>query len=45
MNVILAVVGVIVVDDKLDIVNVQAAGRHVSCHQDTCGPGPEVFEK
>jgi hypothetical protein len=40
VDVVLAVVGIIVVYDKLDVVHVQTAGRHVCCHQDTRGSGP-----
>ena len=42
VDVVLAVVGVVVVDDELDIVHVQPTGSNVSGHQDIRGPGPEV---
>jgi hypothetical protein len=44
VDVILAVVGIIVVDDKLDVVHVQAAGSHVSGHQNTRGSGSAQTE-
>jgi hypothetical protein len=34
MNVVLAIVGVVVVDDKLHVVHVQTSGRHVRGNQD-----------
>jgi hypothetical protein len=40
MDVVLAVVRVVVVDDKLDVVHVQAAGRHIRSYQNTCGSRP-----
>ena len=42
VDVVLAVVGVVVVDDELDIVHVQPTGSYVCGHQDVGGPGPEV---
>jgi hypothetical protein len=44
VDVVLAVVGIIVVDDKLDVVHVQTAGRHVCGHQNTRGSGPAQTE-
>ena len=43
MNVVLAVVGVVVVDDELDIVHVQPSGSYVGGDKDgrTSGPGGE----
>ncbi len=44
VDVILAVVGIVVVDDKLDVVHVQTAGSHVSGHQNTRGSGSAQTE-
>ena len=32
------------VHDKIDVVNVNAAGRHISCHHDGATTGPEELE-
>ena len=37
MNVVLAVVGVVIVDDKLDVVHIQPPGSHVGGDKQTPG--------
>ena len=44
MNVILRIVGVIVVDDEFDVVDVQAAGGHIRGHQNGGGASPEFTQ-
>lgn len=44
MNVVLRVVGVVVVDDKLDIVHVQASGSDVRGHQNGGGSVLELSQ-
>jgi hypothetical protein len=41
VDVVLAVVGVVIVDDELYVIHVQTSGCHVCRHQNTCGPVPE----
>ena len=44
MNIILAIVGIIVVDDELDVVHVEAPGGHVGGDQDGGGAGLELSQ-
>ena len=44
MNVVLAVVGVVIVYDKLDVVHIQPPGCHVGGDQDGGGAGLELAE-
>ena len=44
VNVVLAVVGVVVVDDELNIVHVEATGGNISGNEDGGGSGLELFK-
>lgn len=40
MDVVLAVVGVVVVDHELDVIHIQATSSHVRGYENTGGSGP-----
>ena len=44
VNVVLAVVGVVVVDDELDVVHVEATGGNIGSNEDGCGTSLELAE-
>ena len=44
MDVILRVIGVIVIDNKLDIINVETSGSHVRSHEDGGGAPLELAQ-
>ena len=44
MDVVLAVVGVVIVDDKLDVIHIQPPGGHVGGDQDGGGARLELAE-
>jgi hypothetical protein len=44
VNVVFAIVRVVVVDDKFDVINVQPSSCHICRHQNTCRSGPEKLK-